>query len=231
MAHGLHSATFPFLLSGRALRETAGRDCTLTRRGRPSALCRIATPVMPKPPARSPSGANRHRRSIPRRGVDDPAGLVRGGFASRSSASVGVCILTGNRSPSPRRRSSPHWTTVRFPSGRCPIVPTNDTGQLSDFLLGAVQRGWKLPWNQSVRQNRPIGADCPRFQVQLDRIGQLSTNFDFLYTGMPPHRPVQIRYLISSDARVPIYGGPHQPAGAIFAMGHLLQVAARRSLP
>ncbi len=101
-------------------------------------------------------------------------------------------------SPGPFR---PRWTTVRFRTWRCPMTTLQACGQLSDFLRGTVQRGWKLPWNQGVHCNHPIGGDFPRFQVQLDRIGQSATNSKSLYTGMTPHRPVQILCPIRGDAR------------------------------
>ena len=118
------------------------------------------------------------------------------------------------------------WTTVRFPTWRCPTSATHAGGQLSDSERGAVQRGWNLLWNPGARCNRPIGGGFPRFQVQPDNIGHPSTDCLFLYTGMTPGRPVQFRCPIRDDSQVPAFGGPGQPAGAIIELSDRLKVGA-----
>ena len=112
----------------------------------------------------------------------------------------GLRLRSRPSSPSPDTGHGSAGQSVRFHTWRCPIPTPRARGQLSDFQLGAVQRGWNLPWNQSVHCHRPVGADFLRFQVQPDRIGHLSTNSQSLYTGTPPLRPVQIPCLIWGDA-------------------------------
>ena len=122
--------------------------------------------------------------------------------------------------PSPFQPSRPALCpatgqTVQFRSCRCPTPSAHAAGQLSDFIRGTVQRGWKPPWNQGVRCNRPIAGYFPRFQVQLDSIGQSATDSKFLYTGMAPHRPLQIPCLVWGDAGVTMPGNHSPTAGAV----------------
>jgi len=148
----------------------------------------------------------------------------------RSAASSYPAIWSHSQ-PSPPNPLPCHWTTVRFRSCHCPTSPAHAAGQLSDFIRGAVQRGWNLPWNQSVHRTRPIGGDFPRFQVQPDRIGQSATNSKSLYTGMTPHPPVQIPCPIRDDAGVTMPGNIVPTAGAVLNVSCNRQDGAPRSWP
>ena len=65
------------------------------------------------------------------------------------------------------------WRTVRFPTYGCP-------------------QGLEAALEPKCLPTPSDRGGFPRFQVQPDRLGQLSTNTKSLYTGMTPHPPVQI---------------------------------------
>lgn len=170
--------------------------------------------------AADPPPPNRRLFQRPDHGGGQPSAILEPGQGTRTGPRVSTARALPCR-----------WTTVQLPTWRCPIMPTPAIGQLSDSERGAVQRGWNLHWNPGASCNRPVGGGFPRFQVQPDNIGHLSTNCLFLYTGMTPRRPVQIRCPKRDDSQVPAFGGPGQPVGAIIDWSDRLKVGAPRSLP
>ena len=119
--------------------DGAAGICRTTQSARAS-----ASPRTPKPETPSPWSASRPQPSpVPVRST-----------ASSDPVPQGRPITRPALSP-------PAGQTVQFRSWRCPTLPAHAAGQLSDSERGAVQRGWKLPWNQSVCSNRPIGGHFP----------------------------------------------------------------------